>query len=422
MTQSRFGKPLLIAAIIGPWSGCGPGASAPQSKPQGPPPVSVRLAEVQTRSVPRTIEATGSLVGDEETLISAQVGGRVDKVLKDLGDLAGPGESLAQIDQGEYELAVIQARASLSADLARVGLTELPEEDFDLSQVPTVASARAEADNARARLDRGRQLYEESPPVISAQDYADLGTAWEVAARAADVALMNARAALADARTRAAEVAVAGKRLDDATVRAPGREGDPRPKYQVAARSVSEGEYVTPGRAMFRLVASDPVRFRAAVPERFSGEVVVGQDAEAHVEAYREAFAGRVARVSPRIDPASRTFEVEIDIPNPEGRLKPGAFARGSILTRTEEAQFVPESAVITFAGVQKVFSVQDGKAVEHRVQTGMRLEGLVEIVGGLTAGFVVSSGAQALSPNAPVSPSTEAEPTVSQAPAASPK
>jgi RND family efflux transporter MFP subunit len=404
MRYRRIMLVTMLALAAGNLPACGPGAAPAQSKgPAAPPPIEVKIEPVHRRSVQRSIEATGTLFGDEEALISAELGGRVDAVLADLGDTLRPGEPLAQIDKRDYELALLQSRAALSAALARVGLSELPADDFDPRTVPTVVSAEAEAANAKARYERGRQLYEESPPMISAQEFADLGTAAEVASGAVDVALLNARAALADARTRAAEVAVAEKRVADATVRAPGVLGEDRPRYQVAARSVAMGEYVTPGRAMFRLVATDPVKFRATVPERYAGDVHAGQGAEAHVEAYDEAFAGKVGRVSPRIDPASRTFEVEIDIPNGDGRLKPGAFARGSIFTREEDAVFVPEAAVVTFAGVQKVFTVKDGKAVEHRVRTGARLDGLVEIASGLEVDAVVIAGARSLSNGAAV-------------------
>ncbi len=396
--------PVLVVGLV--VAGCGrsagaPGAAGPQAEP-----VVVALAPVQVRSIPRTIDATGTLFGEEEITISAKLSGRVADIMADVGDPILPGGALARIDGTDYRLALTERRTAVLATLAKIGLTALPPEGFDPSEVPTVVRARAEAANARARLERGRTLYEEDPPLISEEDFADLTTAWEVAVSGAEVELLTARAVVAEARALAAQAAVAEQRLADTLLRAPGRAGDPTPRYRVAERIVSLGEYVTEGRPTFRLVAGDLIKFRADVPERFVGEVAVGQGASVWVEAYDEPVEGETARVSPRIDPLSRTFQVEIHVPNADGRLKPGAFARGRIATRMDEgAAMVPEAAVATFAGVHKVFSVRDGKAVEHRVRLGDRRDGLVEIVGGLDARDVVVSGAAELADGAPVRP-----------------
>jgi RND family efflux transporter MFP subunit len=367
-------------------------------------PVVVTVERVAVRPVQRTIEVTGTLFGEEEATISAKLSGRIAAIMADVGDEVGAGDLLAQIEKRDYELALEQRRTAVLASLARIGLTQLPGEDFDLSAVPTVVQARAEAANAEARYKRAKQLFETEPPVISEQDFADARTVWEVAASGAEVQLLTARSVLAEARARAAEASVAEQRLADTSIRAPGTAGERTPRYQVAQRMVSLGEYVGEGQPTYLLVASDTVKFRAEVPERYVGEVQVGQTAQVWVEAYTEQVAGTVARASPRIDPMSRTYEIEVHVANADRRLKPGAFARGSIATRVEEGvMLIPEAALVTFAGVQKVYSVREGKAVEHRVQTGVRADGFIEIVGGLKIDAVVTSGAAGLSPGAPV-------------------
>jgi len=202
------------------------------------------------------------------------------------------------------------------------------------------------------------------------------------------------------------------QRLSDTTVRAPAAAETESSavsaatskaaagRYAVAARLVSVGEYVREGTPMFRLVASDPIKFRAKVPERFASQVRVGQKANVLVEAYPDVFQGVIARINPQVELTNRTFEVEITVPNADGRLQPGAFARGSLLTRTDEnVLFVPKGAVVTFAGVSKVFTVADGKAVDHRVSVGVTLDDQVEIVSGLKpqAANVVVGGAAKL-------------------------
>jgi RND family efflux transporter MFP subunit len=135
---------------------------------------------------------------------------------------------------------------------------------------------------------------------------------------------------------------------------------------------------------MFRVVADDPIKCRAGVPERFLAAVKPGQIVRLRVDGRAEPFIGRVARVNPQVDPTSRTFQVEAMFDNPDGHLRPGQFARASIVTGTDaQATFVPADAVVSFAGVVRVFTVKDGNAVEHRVTPGQRVGQRVEIVEG---------------------------------------
>jgi len=389
---------LAVLAGAGPVGCDQKGNAAPTAPPAAP--VMVELALVQRRPVNRAIDVTGTLHGEEETVISSKLSGRVSQVLKDVGDPVQRGGTLAQIEPTDYELTLRERKASLAASLAKVGLNEVPGDELDIEQLPTVQRARAEADNAQSRYQRARQLFEQAPPVISEQDNADVRTTWEVAARNAEVELLNVRAFIAEARTSAAAVAIAEQRLADTAVRTPGSQGEQGPSYVVAERLVSLGEYVNAGTQMFRLVASGLIKFRADVPERYAGQLQIGQEARVWVEAYADPVFGKVARVSPQIDRSNRMFNIEVHVPNTDGRLKPGAFARGSVVTRVEESvPFVPVNAVVTFAGVQKVFSVKDGKAVEHRVQLGVREEGLIEVIGDFAVSEVVTAGAGGLAP-----------------------
>jgi membrane fusion protein (multidrug efflux system) len=119
------------------------------------------------------------------------------------------------------------------------------------------------------------------------------------------------------------------------------------------------------------------------------------------------------------VELTNRTFEVEVTVPNPDGRLQPGAFARGSILTHTDEnVLFVPKASVVTFAGVSKVFTVADGKAVDHRVKVGIAMDDQVEIVDGLKsgAGDVVVGGAAKLAAGTPVTAKPATQPAAATA------
>ncbi len=387
-------------------AGGGGGAGAAGGNKGGggaPEAIEVRLGDVQHRSLEDSVAVTGTLFADEDTVVSARLPGRIVEVLKDVGDQVAPDEKLAQIERRDYELALDERRADSAAALAKIGLTALPGPDFDVGTLPAVVKARAEASNAEAKFERARQLFEQKPPLIAEQDFADIQTAREVARNQAEVELLTTRAQLSDARAMAAAEATARQRLDDTEVDAPAIEGRPDLRYRVAERRISVGEFVEAGRPLFRLVSTERIKYRVQVPERYGGRVRPGQVARVSV-AGGARVEGRVSRVSPVVDPASRTFVAEISLDNADGALKPGSFAEGSIvLGMDDNTPMVPEGAVVTFAGVRRVFTVADGKAVEHHVTTGRRADGLVEIVDGLGPGPVVVDGAPGLSAGAPV-------------------
>lgn len=402
--RARACAAIVVAAILGGAASCD---EKPQTRAAGPAePRPVELVPIQTRAADRFIDLTGTLYGQEEVTIAAEVPGRVVDIQVDLGDVAPSGTELAQIERTDYELAVEEQRAGLLAALAKLGLTELPQSDIDLSQVPVVARADASLANAKARLERARKLYERTPPMMSAQDFADIETEYAVSLTSASVERLNARSLIADARVRASATRIAEQRLEDTKILAP-RERDLN--YKVAARLVSVGEVVAQGQPMFRLVASDRVKFRGAVPERFIPQLNVGARASLHLDGFDEAFTGTVARVSPAVDPATRAFDVEIEADNPGGRLKPGSFVRARILTSTQQdVRFVPDAAVTEFAGTQRVFSVKDAKAVEHRVRLGPSVDGVRELLDPLPGVTELISNPRALAPGAPVKESSQ--------------
>jgi RND family efflux transporter MFP subunit len=422
------GAALAAGALVG----CSNEADAKAGAAQGrsaQAAVPVTLGRSIVRPLQRTVEVVGTLYGDEETTISAKVPGRVSAVMKDVGDRCGEGQPLAQIAPVDYELARTQTEMAMQETLAKLGLTEFPEGEFDPTNVPTVERARLQLANAEAKFRRGEQLYKQTPPLISEQDFADLQTAQQVARSDYDVTMLTARSLLAEARTRRSELDQASQRLADTTIRAPGTAPTTQPaagggRFAVSARLVSPGEYVSAGDAMFRLVADDPIKLRASVPERFVSRLRIGQKARITVDSYAKEFTGTIARINPQIDPASRTFQIEVVVPNKDGLLRPGSFARASVLTHVDEqVTFAPAGAVVSFAGVTKLFTVEDGKAVEARVRTGVTDGEWIEIVDGFEgANDVVVSGAARLANGTPVelrSAATTARTTQPAAPAA---
>jgi len=162
-----------------------------------------------------------------------------------------------------------------------------------------------------------------------------------------------------------------------------------------------------PGTVVFRLVQDDPLKFRGEVPEREVPSLQPGQEVRITVDPYPgESFAGRVSRVGAASDPTARSLTFEAQVPNHDRRLRPGFFGHGDVVVRRDErAVAVPRAAVTTFAGVTKVFVVEDGVAREREVALGVDLgDGWVEITQGVARGApVVTSGLSRLADGSPV-------------------
>jgi len=353
------------------------------------------VAEIQA---PRFARASGTLFGDERTTIAAKVTGRVLTVHKDLGDTARAGEPLITLDATDYLLIRDERSRAFQQSLAGLGLEALPEADFDVAALPAVERAGLEEENARARLERGRQLMADDPPIISEQDFADLQTAWEVTQSDVRIERLRAASGLAEAQRLDAQVRIAEQQIADAVHRAPAEESDPQRLYSLEERLVAVGDFVQAGDPLVRLVDPDPVKLRVNVPERLAGVIQQGQTAAATIEASPDKpFLGRVERVSPTVDERTRTYVVEIVIPNPltdssaaGRRLKPGTFATAEIQVGADAVLAVPATAVTTFAGVSKLFVVVDGRAEARGIVTGETIGELLEVRSGLAAGELV--------------------------------
>jgi multidrug efflux pump subunit AcrA (membrane-fusion protein) len=407
---------LLLTCTLG----CEKQSAAARDEERKADPIAVTVTPAIVAPVQRTVEITGTLFGDEEATVSAKVPGRIVSVLRDVGDRIAAAQPLAQIDQTDYELAVAQKQMAMQASLAKLGLADMPDESFDLNKVPTVERARLQSANAEAKFNRGRQLFEQKPPLISEQDFADLKTAFEVAKSNYEVELLTARSLLADARAARSDLQLESQKLRDTTVRAPEAAATTQSltkpaaeQYAVATRMVSIGEYVREGTPLFRLVADNPVKYRAQVPEKFLSQVKTGQAVRVQVAAYPEIFEGAVSRISPQVDRTSRTFEVEMLLPNPSGKLQPGSFATGHILTRVQEnVTLVPLNAVVTFAGVTKVYTVENDKAVEKNIEPGQRVGDDIEVLNGLSGAVpVVIEGKNRLATGTPVTITVATQP-----------
>jgi HlyD family secretion protein len=383
---------------------------------QAPRAVTVGVATVQARTVERTVDATGSILAWQEVVLNTSVPGTVARLLVDLGDRVQAGQVVAELDRREFQLAVEQAEAGAhaAADTLRRTRAEVQVAQAQLQQVSdsrraldaNLARAAAALAEAQANLERTRTLVEDA--LVAKRDL-DIARTQDQAARAqhetaqvdlvqypdrvrvAEAQLAGAQSAVrvaeAELRRREAEAALARKKLTDATLRAP-IDG------AVARRHVNPGEFLNGNTAVFTIVQSDPLKWNGSVAEHAALEIQPGQIVRLRVDTVPgRSFEGEVTRVSPAVDVTSRTALLEARVPNREGLLKPGLFARGLIALRHDPGvAFVPETAVSYFAGITKVFVVAGGTARERTVKLGGRREGWVEVQNGVKPGEAVAS------------------------------
>jgi multidrug efflux pump subunit AcrA (membrane-fusion protein) len=359
-----------------------PAATKPVPEAQ---PVTVTVESVRHASVCRAVTIVGSLYGQEEIMLSPKVDGRVVRVWHDVGERVKPGELLLEIDPIDYRLAAAEAERALELELARLGLKELPEQDFDVRRLPSVERAATLERNAGTRRDRSMRLGTATAIEEKEQAEAD----YEVARANTRQAVLDATAGLASARQKKAALETALQRLKETKVYAPPLPagtgaGSESLDYAVCQRSVSAGEMVWsmpafPGMTgtsstLFKLIVDRSLKLQAAIPDRHRGEVRVGQEVFLEVESYPgERFVGRLARLNSAVDRASRTFQVEVHVDNSDRRLSAGSFAKAAIQTRVDaNARIVPEESVVSFAGVTKVFVDRNGRAAAVPVRVGV--------------------------------------------------
>lgn len=357
--------------------GGGPGG------PESLPPREVRVTRAETGQLARTVAVSGTLAADEEAELGPKVAGRLSSLVVDLGDRVRRGQVLARLSPTDFELRVRQARNALEQARAQLGLApDSSAGSVEPSETALVKQAAANLTQARLTRDRMARLLQQQ--LIPQQDFDAAEAALQVAEARHQEAIETARTRQALIGQRQSELEIARQQLADSVLTAP-FDG------MIRERLAGVGDYVTVGSPVVVLVRIHPLRLRLEVPEREAADVSTGQPVQLTVEGTREVHTGRVARISPAIREESRTLLVEAEVPNPSGELRPGAFAKAEIVTRSgEPAVLVPVASVVSFAGIEKVLAVEDGKAVEKRVRTGRRAGERVEILEGAAAGDTV--------------------------------
>lgn len=349
---------------------------------EGPagPPREVRVATAEEGRLARTVDVSGTLAADEQAELSFKVAGRLQQMNVDIGTPVRRGQAIARLVPTDSELRVRQAETALQQARSQLGL---PAQGGDERVVPEetalVKGAAATLKQAQLTRDRMARLFNEQ--LIPQSDFDAAEAALGVAEGRYQEAIETARTRQGLLAQRKSELAISRQQLADTVLTAP-FDG------VIQERTASVGDYMAPGTQAVVIVRVHPLRLRLSVPEREAPGVTIGLPVKLSVEGDPSTYTGRVARISPAITEDNRTLLLEAEVPNPDGRLRPGSFAKAEIVVQASDpAVLVPASSIVTFAGIEKVIGVEAGKAVEKRVRTGRRSGDQVEIVEGVKAG-----------------------------------
>jgi RND family efflux transporter MFP subunit len=371
--------PLLFVCA----AGCTDDIKASQDKQVAASPAQprqVKVLQAVEQRVARTVVVTGTLAAEDQVVVGTKVPGRLADISIDMGTRVRRGQVVARLDAGDYRLRVEQAEAALQQARARLGLTVTgTDERVDPEQTSIVRQARALLEEAQLTRDRSAKLMEQNLIARAQLDTAEANL--KVAEGRYHDALEEVRNRQALLAQRRSELDLARQQLADTAMISP-IDG------AVAMKQASVGEYLAAGAPVATVVQIHPLRLRVNVPERDAADVRIGQAVRLTVEGDATVYQGRVVRLSPIVQEQNRTLSVEAEVPNERAVLKPGAFARADIVTQASDPVIrVPATALVIFAGIEKVLVVRQGKIVEIRVQTGRRANESVEIVSGLRPG-----------------------------------
>lgn len=299
------------------------------------PAVPVEAAAVEIGPLAEKVAAVGTLLSNESVVIRPEIAGRITDIHFEEGVRVERGAPLFSLDDTIYqaELAEIQARMQL----------------------------------AENNYDRVRELYKKSAATGRQRDEA----VSELAVSKASMKLAEAR--LAKTRISAPFAGIVG------------------------LRTVSVGDYVNPGQDLVKLENIQPIKVDFRVAERFLPALRVGQTIEITVDAFGgRGFVGVVYAIDPQVDPEGRSIIMRARIPNADRLLRPGLFARVSLIIEDKpQALTIPEQAIVPRGEDQYVFVIDADKVRFTKVVTGIRREGRVEILQGLAAGDTVVTAGQ---------------------------
>ena len=373
---------LLFCALVTVFGGCKSSyqGSAQQTRPvENKAARQVKTARVEETPFGETVTANGTLAAFDQSTASVKVAGRLNAISVDLGSVVRKGQVIGQLEPNDYKLRVQQSEAALGQARARLGLSPDGTDDRVSAELTgTVRQAKAQLEEARLSRERAVRLVEQG--IVAKADFDSADATFKVAQSRYQDALEEIRNRQAVLAQRRSELALARQQLADTTVKAP-IDGI------VQLKRASVGEYLAAGAPVVDIVRMNPLRLQAQVPERDAATVRFGQNVRVSVDGDAKVYVGQIRRLSPVITQDNRMLMVEADVQN-DGNLRPGSFAKAEIVTNDAKmAVTVPNNAIVTFAGIEKVIVIQNGKALEKPNTTGRRSGDWTEILAGVNVG-----------------------------------
>jgi len=295
---------------------------------------------VQPQLFKNIVQATGSLMANEEVELHSEVAGKVTQIQFKEGSRVNKGDLLVKIND-----------ADLQAQWQKAQYQKKLAEDKELRQ--------------------HKQLEMQA---ISQEQY--------------DIALSALNTIQADIELIQAQIA-------KTEIHAP-FDGI------IGLRYISLGSYITPDSRIANLLSINPIKIDITIPEKYASNVTPGNEVSFILQEAEQTYTGKIFAVEPKIDPDTRTLHLRAACPNPEGKLLPGSFAKVElVIAEIPNALLIPTEAVIPELGGKKVFISRNGKAEAHAVETGVRTNQQVQVTSGLSVGdTLITSGILQLRPD----------------------
>ena len=350
---------IIGASALSYWAGTRnteskPAPAAAKGPGSAPPGVVVEAVKVSMASLPQALSAVGSLRSDETVILRPEIAGRVSQILFREGERVTKGQVLVKLDDSVQQ---------------------------------------ADLDRAKANFTLSNTKHERS---------IDLRNKGFISSQALDEAENNLKVAQADSELMSA-------RINKTAIRAPF-------SGTIGLRLISVGDYVKEGQDMVNIESIDPLKVDFRVPEISMSLVKNEQNLQITLDAIPDkTYDGKVYAINPLIDANGRSIVIRAQVPNKDGRLRPGMFARVRLFTSdSKETLVVPEESLYPLGDDKYVYKVVDGKAMRQKIEIGQRREGRVEVVNGLapddvvvTAGVIKlrEGGAVTIANTAPATP-----------------
>jgi HlyD family secretion protein len=349
------------------------------------PPVNVVVKPPTVGEIVDWFQTNAEVVSPLETSLSFTMGGKIVELSVKAGDKVSSGQVLAKVDTLAYEKQLDAANngvdaAGKQAEAARLGASAAKSQ---------VATAQAGVDQAERDFNRMKKLHDEGVATQSEFERAELGFTsakhgLQAAKDGAAAAEAQAQAAMSGIQSAKDGVAQVAKMVADGTLRAPysGR---------IVSRMADLGAVAGPGSPIYVLVAdsnaSSRLEVRYKIPESVIGKVTIGMPVSLRLLSLDKTVELTVDTIGPEIGSGGRAVDVVSYIEADSLTLLPGMFGTIRLpVEKRENAFILPEEAVVELADAKLVYIAQDGKAVRRDVKTGIRSEGMVEILEGITA------------------------------------